>query len=140
MVDIMKLNQNTMRKLVLYLIIGVSLTSCSKPKQIYLYFTNNADYDILVFKWYSYPDTNFYFEWGGTKVLANTQYAYGSKNGWDNDIKNNNAEHVLMLFIVHPDTLAKYSFDEISENYLFSKRYDLHLTELEKNGWQVSYP
>ncbi|WP_372934897.1 hypothetical protein [Mariniphaga sediminis] len=128
------------RDLITLVLLSILPFSCVKPRETNLHFINNTNYTILVYDWYSYPDTNFYFEWGGWQIPANSQISMGSKNGWDNNIMKRNNENVLMLFVVHEDTLKKYSFEQISQMYLFSKRYDLHLSDLESSGWTVTYP
>ena len=46
----------------------------------------------------------------------------------------------LSLYIFHPDTLAKYEWQKIIEDYKILKRYDLSLGDLQRLGFEVMYP
>lgn len=46
----------------------------------------------------------------------------------------------LMFFIFSADTLKKYSWDEIREDYKILKRYDLSVVDLDSLNWTITYP
>ena len=46
----------------------------------------------------------------------------------------------LSIYLFHVDTLAKYSIDEIREDYKVLQRYDLSLEDLEHLDYKLSYP
>ncbi len=46
----------------------------------------------------------------------------------------------LSLYIFHPDTLSKYSWDQVRNDYNFLKRYDLSLGDLLRLDFEVTYP
>ncbi len=46
----------------------------------------------------------------------------------------------LLFFVFSPDTLNKYSWDEIREGYKIIKRYDLRIEDLESMNWTITYP
>jgi len=54
--------------------------------------------------------------------------------------KNNLPADTLSVYIFHPDTLANYSWDEVRNNYMILKRYDLSLKNLEQPNFTVVYP
>ena len=46
----------------------------------------------------------------------------------------------LSVFIFHTDTLLKYNWNEVREDYKILKRYDLVLDDLEKINFTIEYP
>lgn len=46
----------------------------------------------------------------------------------------------LSIYLFHPDTLAKYDWDVVRNEYKVLKRYDLSLGDLENTGFKVTYP
>ena len=46
----------------------------------------------------------------------------------------------LSLYIFHPDTLAKYEWQKIIEDYNILRRYDLSLGDLQRLDFEVIYP
>jgi hypothetical protein len=47
---------------------------------------------------------------------------------------------MLTMFVIHKDTLTKYSFEEIQEEYNILKRFDLSIGDLESQNWTITYP
>ena len=45
----------------------------------------------------------------------------------------------IRIFIVEQDSVVKYGWKKIFEKQLFSKKYMLLLSELEKNHWEVQF-
>ncbi|MCD4793885.1 MAG: hypothetical protein K8R54_11660 [Bacteroidales bacterium] len=127
-----------MKKLMIMIIITFLFSDCTKDRQTYLYIINNSEKTIRVYDSYHYPDTTFYHENGGSKIEPYEEKSLGSKNGWNNDIINNNSLNMLILYVFDIDSLGIYTDQELNEKYL--KRYDLSLDSLIKMNWTVTYP
>lgn len=50
------------------------------------------------------------------------------------------ASDTLSLYIFHPDTLLKYDWQQIVDDYNILKRYDLSLGDLEALDFEIPYP
>jgi len=46
----------------------------------------------------------------------------------------------LSIYIFHPDTLAKYNWEKVVEEYMILNRYDVSFGDLKRLTWQVYYP
>ena len=54
--------------------------------------------------------------------------------------KKNLLVDTMSVYIFHPDTLAKYSWDEVRNDYMILRRYDLSLKNVEQHNFTVIYP
>ncbi len=46
----------------------------------------------------------------------------------------------LSVFVLHSDTLNKYTWGEVRDGYMILKRYDLSLEDLKSMNWTITYP
>jgi hypothetical protein len=46
----------------------------------------------------------------------------------------------MHIFFFHPDTISKYSWEEIKNGYRVMYRYDLSLSDLERLNYRLTYP
>lgn len=46
----------------------------------------------------------------------------------------------LSIYLFHPDTLAKYNWQEIINDYKILIRYDVSFENLSQLNWQIHYP
>lgn len=116
------------------------LVNCRKEKhQINLWFNNTTDKTIWINPSFKYPDTLSISFSGGYKIEPHTKESLTSKLGWDEDIKENKSQ-TLILFLIDQDTLNNYSFQEIESGYKIIKRYDLSLDYLKSVSWSITYP
>lgn len=46
----------------------------------------------------------------------------------------------LMFYVFSVDTLDKYSWEEIRQDYKILKRYDLSISDLDSMNWTIIYP
>ncbi len=140
---------------ILYLIVLLigSASSCDKDNGIghgddELTTTNNANHSVFSIITFNYPDTSL--QQNGScigcfvEINANSSYQHfyfpNSKYGWKSHIVDRNLQNTLTMFIIHKDTLNKYSFEQIQEDYNILKRYDLSIDDLEKQDWTLTYP
>jgi hypothetical protein len=52
----------------------------------------------------------------------------------------NTLKDSLHIFIFEENVLATYTWEEVVDNYMVLKRYDLSLQDLQQLNWQISYP
>jgi len=48
--------------------------------------------------------------------------------------------NIIRIFILDPDTIAKYPWETIRKNNKILKRYDIQKNELQKMDWKITYP
>ena len=84
-----------------------------------------------------YPDTMLpelsdKWDWYPTQTLQSDYHEFYKEENRD----------TLCLFILSPDTIAKYGWDKVREDYNILARYDLCVvpSELRKLDFKVSYP
>ncbi len=82
------------------------------------------------------PDTTAYL-FRGIKSADSTSIFI--RRTWEDFFKDFPSD-TLSIYIFHTDTLNKYSWKEICEDYLVLKRYDLSLYDLKKLNFKVPYP
>ena len=90
---------------------------------------------ILLSKYAGYPYSDSY------KTLPNEKNRYsllnlssGRSYCFENTLKD-----TLRIFIFEEDVLANHTWDEVVDNYLVLRRYDLSLSDLQELNWQISY-
>jgi hypothetical protein len=68
-----------------------------------------------------------------------TNVVLGTQTKWKDRFKELPSD-TLSIYFFNPDTLSKYSWEEIRENYKVLKKYDLSIQDLEKLNFKVVYP
>ena len=124
-------------------------SKCEKAAMDYSYeinLINNAEHSIGYYfatggeygTFYpgSLPETNEYVIYDISKVL---RPGYESHLEWK-DFFQALPEDTLSVFIFHTDTLNKYTWEEVRDNYMILKRYDLSLEDLEQLDFTITYP
>lgn len=90
-----------------------------------------------------YPDTTLPItnKYVGYELKSGKKFYYGSSVEWE-EVFNTHTfpKDTLSVFIFHTDTLKKYSWEEIRNNYKIIKRYDLSMYDLKNNNWTITYP
>ncbi len=138
-----------------FLVIGfifiVSLTCCSECKfamdyEYPLRLDNNSAYSIDCYFSFSEkiapfapntePDTIHYLFRG---VKPQEYYRYSSSLSWEEKLSYIKSD-TISIYIFHTDTLNRYSWKKICEDYLVLKRYDLSLEDLKTLKFKVPYP
>lgn len=74
-----------------------------------------------------------------SNIEPNMWFDESSAVSWDKTIKKL-PKDTLSIFIFHSDTLNKYSWEEVRDDYKILKRYDLSIQDLEKLDFNVPYP
>ncbi len=140
------------KKVVICIMFIISLIYCSKCKYFGEYFgdvdvKNNSGHSISV-----------YFAQGDEHISSNPDKLpdtldrsleiikpdkkmryFVTRRAWE-DFFSFLPSETLTIYIFHTDTLNKYSWKEVCEDYLVLKRYDLSLEDLKKLNFKVPYP
>lgn len=135
--------KRNLRLSVLLTLVIVLMTSClgSIGKHTYnINFNNNSDEQIAVYIGFDdksgntlYPDTalpkNNYTR-TITKGEINYNYIFTKEGDFN----------IVSVFILNQDTINKYAWSEIRDDYKIIKRYDLSKADLIKLNWAITYP
>jgi hypothetical protein len=122
------------------------------PNYYEIDYVNNADYDVYVevidnrgeYK-NCYPDTTISFDKGMGIVKAQSYFIHTIGTLPIENYFNNIPSDTLSIFYFHPDTLAKYSWEEIQCDYKILRRYDLSIEDIKmlynkNNVPKIPYP
>ncbi len=125
----------------------ISLTCCSECKigdfAYPLDLENNSRYTIDCYFSFNekfapniVPDT-LHFLFRG--IEPKEYCSYSSRLNWDEKFSYIKSD-TISIYLFHTDTIERYSWKEICEDYLVLKRYDLSLSDLKKLKFKVPYP
>lgn len=116
-------------------------------KDFPLYFKNNANHSIQVYLnddenfVFLYPDTTISIQDGIVEVISSEKKAVaGGSAQWKSTFDVTAPNDTMSIFILHTDTLARYSWTEVQNKYKILKRYDLSLGDLERLDFTITYP
>lgn len=137
------------------LILVFFLNSCywffEDPERKYqsIKINNNSEIDIAFYP-YSflpigvlYPDTLLPKENIGRycKKIEPKHVSWYRPTLYEKDIREKYGEaDTLIFFVFSVETLNKYSWEEIREDYKILKRYDLSIKDLDSLDWTITYP
>lgn len=112
---------------------------------IELFVQNVSNDTIVVAQQYTFPDTSLinYKETSarnGMVVYPNDENKFWAFSGWRQQIIERNVNGVITLVIYSMDTIRKYPFEKIQEDYNTLARFDLTIEELETQNWTITYP
>ncbi len=136
------------KKLLIIGIVVFLISSCKYFVEYFneIWFYNNTKHSIAYYfalggKYGTYhpdnlPDTAAYLF---RDIKSTDSTCILTRRTWEDFFKDFPSD-TLSIYIFHTDTLDKYSWKEICEDYLVLKRYDLSLYDLKKLKFQVPYP
>lgn len=108
--------------------------------------TNSSDQEIVEISYISqYPDTSLVDvlpEFLAVKPQGHNYDDYGLLYGLEKEIdiyKYKNTD-TLSFFILSPDTILKYGWEDVRKNYRILKRYDLSYSDVESLDFKIYYP
>ena len=132
--------RNTKMKLLFFLGV-ILLKSCEAPDvQHYFVITNNANHIISYYVGESYPDTVIVQSQPQLKeVKPNSSFKESDWGTWEERFSKI-AGKKISVFIFHPDTLNKHTWEEVRDGYMILKRYDLSLEDLKLLDFTITYP
>lgn len=128
------------------IVLAVSCEKISYPKssigvvnnsthEIAFYFAVGGEDGIL------YPDTTLSAELSPPFPIARADaIGYRDFGFSEEELFEGIPSDTLSVYIFHPDTLSKYDWDTVIDNYKILKRYDLSFGDLKRLDWQVYYP
>lgn len=114
--------------------------TCKFPdEQHYIIVNNNANHMISLYVGENYPDTSIV----QTKPhlwTVQPNSSFDDVSEWGTWKERFSKTEKLSVFIFHTDTLNKYTWEEVRDNYMILKRYDLSLDDLKQCDFTVTYP
>lgn len=126
-------------KRIFYLLFFVSpvfFHSCEKDIDSRKFsFINNSDKDVVIHladMENIYPDTTLSKYPPKTRLKSGGTYLFSG-------YKKQKGEY-MYLYLFDPDTLSRYSWDIIREEYKILKRYKLKMSDMESPPYTVTYP
>jgi hypothetical protein len=124
-------------------LLSITLSRCILPNYYDVYYVNNTDFDIRFNHSFGYPDTTISFKTSG-EIKAGSHIVVASGSTIEEQITQISSD-TLSIFYFHPDTLKKYSWEEIQQNYKILRRYDLSIENFSslKNKYgvpEIPYP
>ena len=123
------------------ILLVLSSVSCQKlfDHAYIIKIQNNSKDTIQFYASYNYPDTSMDVTKPLLKMVYPSKYSsLESKKQWDNVLVA--PSDTISIFILSKDTLDKYDWAKIRNDYNILKRYDLSLEELKRQSWIVTYP
>lgn len=128
-------------KIILSILIALFLCSSSCEKLVdHVYsikIQNNSEGAISFYVSINYPDTSIVSEKPQLKIAYPSKYTYwDSKENWDDIVPSD----TIAVYIFSKNTVDLYSWEEIKNDNMILKRYDLSIKDLEKQSWTVTYP
>lgn len=135
-----------MKKIFLCLVVLLLTISCEDAKFTVdrINIKNSSSHKIQYFiarpgAEFVYPDTLLPTLRINSVVINSGETFYGdSGDDWQKTY-NNLPENKMSVFILHPDTLNSYTWEEIRQGYKILKRYDLTLEELKTKNFVLTY-
>ncbi len=120
------------------------LLGCKDEKELDLVtIYNNSDHDISCYFAYGnnpvFPDTSL-TKYNYTNMIPKQNlYVYDLFYTFK-DAYRTAQRDTLCFYIFHTDTLRKYSWEEVSDNYKVLCRYDLSLQDIKRLNKSIYYP
>jgi hypothetical protein len=98
---------------------------------------NKANVTIWCYASYNYPDISLAVNKPLLQMIKPQVYTkLESKEDWKKVLP----KDTIVIFILSKDTVDKYTWDRIRDEYNILKRYDLSIEDLEEQNWVVAYP
>ena len=134
----------TMTKILLFSGFLLLLSQCYNGLSRYISVCNNSDNPI---SWYMsfthgifYPDTTLPEKNPNPRKFDEISYFYFGEGLHENKVFAWLPTDTISIFFFDPDTLAKYDWAIIREEYKILVRYDLSHDNLRELKWCVCYP
>ena len=107
---------------------------------------NNANDTVRFVLQNNYPDTvlinsrEYPHLAEGTAVHPYSKSRFWAFSGWEWTLGNERKVDGLVCIVYSLDTLRKYPFEQIQEDYNILKRYILSIEDLKSINWTIEYP
>lgn len=121
------------------------VTSCEAPPGAEIRYRitveNNTNHGVWYLVEYNYPDTSLPIVYDVERMIRPHNFIYhDSKKKWDKVFAEDIPGGKLMIFFIADSIKNNYSWEQIRDQYLILKRYDISYEELEAINYKVSYP
>jgi len=103
---------------------------------LFIKIQNNSSDTIRCFASYNYPDTSLPFNKPSLQMIRPQGYTKIE----DTKLENVSTKDTILVFILREDTVDKYSWDVIRSQYKILKRYNVTISDLQKQNGTVTYP
>jgi hypothetical protein len=130
-----------MKALIIFLFIA-TYSSCIPTKVVYsIKIENNSAVPIRCYLSYKLPDTTLEIE---KPTLLNivrpneTKFTFDNSIPWPNEIEKIPSGK-LGIFVINEDTLLKYDWNYIRQNYKILKRFEVTANDLIQNNNTITY-
>lgn len=129
-------------RILLFLIIGLVSYSCEPLYEHYyrIRIKNYSNENLYVYGKYILPDTLLENNRPELKLLLSGGYADITDNELNDIALEKFKTQKLSVFILSKDTVDKYEWSIIRENYLICKRYEINSQDLTEMGGTIIYP
>lgn len=117
------------------------LKACEAPDvQHYFKINNNANHWISYYVDESYPDTVIKLTKPTIKTVPpNSSFKESDWGTWGERFDNIEGNKIS-VYVIHTDTLNKYTWEKVRDDYMILKRYDLSLDDLKESDFTITYP
>ena len=138
-------NMKNMKILAIIMLSGVfSYLNCSKnpaTEKVYRIWIQNNSFGIINFLVsYNFPDTIIPDQYNNIAgIKTNDRTPYDSREDWETVFKKTKLG-IISVFFFSPDTITKYGWNDVRNNYRILKRKEITLQELKSHQWTVFYP
>ena len=139
-----KLEMTRLFIIILSLTLFATTIGCNKPpgvRVVYRIWVNNqSDSDIAVKTSKVYPDTTITFDQSNLRGCPiGERIPLEGYDSWD-ELFNGLPADTLSIFIFSSDTIVKYGWEYVSNNYLILERSDLSYSDIDNMNWEYIYP
>lgn len=127
------------RNILVIISIVLFSTNCEKlvDRGYFIEVQNNSNDTVWCYSSYNYPDTTLAANKPLLQMIKPKLYTkLESKEKWEDLLP----KDTIIIFILSEDTVEKYSWDKIRNNYNILKRCDLSLEDLQDMNWTITYP
>jgi hypothetical protein len=135
---------NKTQTIILTVVLLAASFGCNKPlgvRVVYrIWINNQSNSNIAIKASKVYPDTTITFDQTNLRgCLIGDSIPLEGYDSWD-ELFNGIPSDTLSIFIFSSDTIVKYGWEYVMNNYLILERSDLSYADLESMNWKYSYP
>lgn len=134
-------------KKIIYLLLSCCMYSCLYADfESTIDVRNNSTHDVSYYLGLDgddgtlYPDTTLTFKNFTWNIPKGTSYVLAVHAKSWKEVYNWHNRDTLCLFLIDTDTISKYGWDKVRDEYKVLIRYDLSLQDLKKLNYKIYYP
>lgn len=129
-------------KIVKVLVLGVILSFTACDEFVEFIVINNSEQKVVKYSAMEYPDTLLLVDepYLGNAISPSGRGHISYMAPRYRNVYSQTKRDTLSFFILSPDTIAKYGWADVRENYRILKRYDLSFSDVESLDFTIYYP